>query len=607
METQPVKYKSPIISIFGHVDAGKTSLIDAIKNTNKASSESGGITQSIGSYFINIDDIEQVTKSIKNEFAIKHEIPGFIIIDTPGHSAFSSMRTMGSSLCNIAILVIDFLDGLQPQTRECISLLKNKNIPFIIAVSKIDKIYGWTNNDETNFKKSYKLQSDSVKLDFQTKLEDLKYELSTEDVIAELYLNNKNQKKVFNIVPYSSHTKVGLPDLLNLIVYISQNFMANKITYRDNFKATIIDSGLDNSGHYIDIILTNGTINTSNNIIVTNEDSVELCSIRSIHKNEAIMVGDKFKNQFIKVNNVEASCGLRIYGTNLSNPISGTKIYKSDKDSLDFCDIINQSKQDMIEFKNKFTWSTNGIYLITPTIGEFDAAMTILNEAKINVVNGSIGSLKKVSITKYNNYLVNSNEVYEENRIILYFNTKNQKIDSTIIDDLKENSIELIQYDVIYKLIEMYKKRKEDIINTRKEYNYSHGLVVFPCYLQILEDKIFKKGSTGCEPFIFGVKVINGTLHKGTPIITDTQVYLGTVKSIKNDKKDIDKIEKGKSACIQLSNDEGKLYPRHFNYNNKLYSKLSRSNIDILKKDYRTELCNKEWSLVKEIVTLLKI
>ena len=611
------EFKSPIISIFGHVDAGKTSLMDSIRNTNKVEKEAGRITQSIGSYFVDVNDIEEVSKSIKNKFKIEeHLIPGFIIIDTPGHSAFSALRQQGSTLCNITILVIDIIKGIQPQTEECISILKNNNIPFIIAANKIDMIPDWVNSKEMNFKKAFNIQTDQVKNEFNIKIMDLKYELEQKEIISELYLDNTKQRKVNNIVPISTRTKEGLSDILNLLIYISQTFMSSLIKFEKNiFDATVMDSGLDKAGYYIDIILSNGTINNLNKLIVHTDTGVKSSSIRNIMKETLTRHGERNVIEFINIDSAQASCGLRIYGNELSGAFCGSKIYKTLENDIEGCDIIAQAEMEMKQFWKKFNskFSTSGVYLIVPTIGEFDAVFTHLIENKIPIIGGEIGLVKKLSVIKFSNS-IDKNE-YKENKIILYFNSKTQKLEEEELKlQLITNNIELISSDILYDLSDKYNKRKDIIIEERKKENISNGKVVFPCCLMIIDEKhVFRKG--GKDNFLFGIKVLNGTLHKGTPIFAKTEkeiVTLGKVTKIishkGNKETQLDKVEKGIPVSVQIKNENGKNIGRHFQWKDKLFSMLNRHAIEILKKDYRNLLLDKQiFSLIKEIKEIQKI
>ena len=172
------------------------------------------------------------------------------------------LRKRGSRLCDIAILVINIKDGrrdkgLQPRTKESIKLLIENKVPFVIAATMLDTIDGWTNTNNYSLEKSFNEQKNFDVINIvKGYLLDLKFELSKEGLDSEFYLDNLKPKKIYSIVPISNKTKEGLADLLSLLVFISQNWMGKRITYRDKINAIIQESKKDDkNGYIIEVIL----------------------------------------------------------------------------------------------------------------------------------------------------------------------------------------------------------------------------------------------------------------------------------------------------------------------------------------------------------------
>ncbi len=160
--------RQPIVTVAGHVDHGKTTILDSIRKTGVAEQEAGGITQKISFTKVPIENIRKRCPMI-SEKGIKLDFPGFLFIDTPGHAAFSHLRKRGGSLADLAVLVIDINEGIMPQTAEVIELLRLNKTPFIIALNKIDNISGWRKQAD-DLKQSIKTQATNVKLQFDEKL-----------------------------------------------------------------------------------------------------------------------------------------------------------------------------------------------------------------------------------------------------------------------------------------------------------------------------------------------------------------------------------------------------------------------------------------------------
>ncbi|CCD13278.1 unnamed protein product, partial [Trypanosoma congolense IL3000] len=235
------KLRSPICCVLGHVDTGKTSLLDRIRATNVQGGEAGGITQQIGATFFPRESLFEATQELNKKYKHELNVPGLLVIDTPGHESFTNLRSRGSSLCDIAILVIDIMHGLEPQTRESIRLLRERRCPFIIALNKVDRLYDWEAHKDMDIERTLSMQKDHVRGEFDTRLTQVKQELLQEGLNSELYYRNTEVRKVVSIVPTSAKTGEGISDLILLEVQLVQQFMEGKVTYKDDLQCTILE------------------------------------------------------------------------------------------------------------------------------------------------------------------------------------------------------------------------------------------------------------------------------------------------------------------------------------------------------------------------------
>ena len=589
--------KSPICCIVGHVDAGKTSLLDKLRNSDIQAKEAGGITQHIGSTFFPIETIKQNCSAIKGKFEVIHKIPGILMIDTPGHSEFQSLRDVGTSICDLGILIIDMEESVQEQTKEAIKLLKEKNIPFVIAVTKLDKIHGWVPTKSTNLRGAIKEQTKDITLILESKLEDIKYDLSKEDINAEFYFKNTKPDKVYSIIPISSKTGEGIADLLAMLVYISQSWMLKKLTFKEKVKCTIMETKYDNQlGYTLDVILSNGTLSIGDKFAIATSDGPKITTIRNILTPTHLTQLGK-KTNWSYHNSVRASIGIKIIGSNLDGAYPGTMLQPIIDNNED--EALKLVNEDIEKVWKSYIFESPGIFFSAQTFGELEAGYSIFKKAKINVAGAYIGKPSNKIIDRIS--MATESETLPENRMYFYFGQFN---DSDILEYSKIKQIKLISSEVIYQLIEIYKKEKEQIIKSRQ--TSANSEVVFPVQLSILKQHIFMKG--GSENLLFGVKVKKGTLYKNTPIIVvGKNLILGKVTNIQFNHKDQEKGAEGQEVCIRLENPNKLIINRQFEDTDTLIGNLTRESIDVLKRDYKEIVPKKDWLLVIEHMKLLGV
>jgi translation initiation factor 5B len=274
--------RSPICCILGHVDTGKTKLLDKIRQTNVQEGEAGGITQQIGATYFPVEAIKQKTQVVNRDDSFEFKVPGLLVIDTPGHESFSNLRSRGSSLCNIAILVVDIMHGLEPQKLESMKLLRDRKTPFIVALNKIDRLYGWKKVDNNGFQESLALQNKGVQNEFAKRLADTKVAFAEQGFNSELYYENKSMSKFVSLVPTSAHTGEGIPDMLKLIVQLTQERMVGSLMYLSEVQATVLEvKAIEGFGMTIDVILSNGILREGDRIVLCGVDGAITTNISS--------------------------------------------------------------------------------------------------------------------------------------------------------------------------------------------------------------------------------------------------------------------------------------------------------------------------------------
>ncbi|KJZ78094.1 Eukaryotic translation initiation factor 5B [Hirsutella minnesotensis 3608] len=594
--------RSPICCILGHVDTGKTKLLDKVRQTNVQEGEAGGITQQIGATYFPVDAIRQKTAVVNKDNKFEFKVPGLLVIDTPGHESFSNLRSRGSSLCNIAILVVDIMHGLEPQTLESMRLLRDRKTPFIVALNKIDRLYGWKKVDNNGFQESLALQNKSVHNEFKKRLDDTKLAFAEQGFNAELFYENKSMAKFVSLVPTSAHTGEGVPDMLKLIVQLTQERMVGSLMYLSEVQATVLEvKAIEGFGMTIDVILSNGVLKEGDRIVLCGTEGAIKTNIRAL-LTPAPLRELRLKSAYVHNKEVKAALGVKISAPGLEGAIAGSRLMVVGPDD-DEEDIEDEVESDLTNLLSRVEKSGRGVSVQASTLGSLEALLDFLKDCKIPVANVGIGPVYKRDIMQCGIML----EKAPDYAVMLCFDVK---VDKEAQQYAEDQGIKIFTADIIYHLFDAFTKHMDEMLEKKKE--ESKMLAVFPCVLKPIA--VFNK--TG--PIVVGVDVVEGQLKINTPIaavkthpITNTKeiISLGRVTSIEREHKQIPVCKKGQpSVAVKIEmGGHQPMYGRQLEENDTLYSLVSRASIDCLKEFYRKDVSNDEWQLIIKLKPLFDI
>ncbi|KAI1817495.1 hypothetical protein GGS20DRAFT_11675 [Poronia punctata] len=594
--------RSPICCILGHVDTGKTKLLDKIRQTNVQEGEAGGITQQIGATYFPGEAIKQKTAVVNKDGKFELKVPGLLIIDTPGHESFSNLRSRGSSLCNIAILVVDIMHGLEPQTLESMKLLRDRKTPFIVALNKIDRLYGWKKVDNNGFQESLALQSRGVQNEFKNRLDQTKLAFAEQGFNAELFYENKSMARFVSLVPTSAHTGEGIPDMLKLILQLTQERMVGSLMYLSEVQATVLEvKAIEGFGMTIDVILSNGILREGDRIVVCGVEGAITTNIRAL-LTPAVMKELRVKSQYVHNKEVKAAMGVKISAPGLEGAIAGSRLLVVGPDD-DEEDLEEEVESDLNKLFSRVSTSGRGVSVQASTLGSLEALLDFLKDCKIPVANVGIGPVFKRDVMQCGTMLEKSPDY----AVMLCFDVK---VDKEAQAYAEENGIKIFTADIIYHLFDAFTKHMEVQLEKKKE--ESKLLAVFPCVLHTVA--VFNK----TNPIVIGVDVVDGALRVNTPIAAVRQnattgarevVSIGRVTSIERDHKQIPICKKGQpSVAIKIEmGGHQPTYGRQLEETDQLYSLISRASIDCLKEFYRKDVTNDEWALIIKLKPLFDI
>ncbi|KAK9109243.1 hypothetical protein Sjap_017303 [Stephania japonica] len=591
--------RSPICCIMGHVDTGKTKLLDCIRGTNVQEGEAGGITQQIGATYFPAENIRERTKELKADATLR--VPGLLVIDTPGHESFTNLRSRGSGLCDIAILVVDIMHGLEQQTIESLNLLKMRNTEFIVALNKVDRLYGWKTCPNAPIVKAMKQQTNDVQNEFKMRLTQIITQFKEQGLNTELYYKNKEMGETFSIVPTSAISGEGIPDLLLLLVQWTQKTMVEKLMFSEEVECTVLEvKVIEGLGTTIDVVLVNGVLHEGDQIVVCGMQGPIVTTIRALltpHPMKELRV----KGSYLHHKELKAAQGIKITAQGLEHAIAGTGLYVVGPDD-DLEDVKESTMQDMKSVMSRIDKSGEGVCVQASTLGSLEALLEFLKSpaVKIPVSGISIGPVHKKDVMKASVML----ERKKEYAAILAFDVKVTPEARELAD---ETGVKIFIADIIYHLFDQFKAYIDNLKEERKKESAEEA--VFPCVLKIMPNCVFNKK----DPIILGVDVLEGIAKVGTPICIPSRDFIdiGRIASIEINHKQVDVAKKGSKVAIKIistsAEDQQKMFGRHFDIDDELVSHITRSSIDVLKANYREDLTNEEWKLVVKLKNLLKI
>ena len=564
--------RQPIVTLVGHVDHGKSSILDSIRETSIIETESGGITQCISSTFVPFSTIKKITGTLLDQIKQKIKIPGFLFIDTPGHASFTGMRKRGGNLADIAILVIDINEGIMPQTKEAIEILKHYKTPFIIALNKIDLIPGWQKKDDfilDNIKK----QSEKTQITLDTKLYKIVGKLYELNFASERFDRIKDYSKQIALIPISAKTREGLSELLLTLIGLSQKFLEKQLELKSKeAKGVILEIKEQKGiGKVMDVVLYDGSLKEKDTVIIGGLEKPILTKVKILLEPEVL--ADMRRCKFQKVKQVSAAIGVRISAPNIDDVVAGMPIRSAkEKDIEKIEKEIQKEVSEVIIETDK-----QGIVIKADTLGSLEALIKLLKEKDIKIRRASVGAINKTDIADA------ESEKDPLNQVILGFNVKKP-----------ESKVKIIISDIIYKIIEELEAwqayKKQELEKQKLE------SLTTPCKIKLMPGFVFRQS----HPAVVGVEVLNGTLKKDIELMNEQGKVICTVKTIQLNGKDIDKAEKGKEIAVAFP---GVTIGRQLHVEDVLYSNLSEAEFIEFKK-YKKFLNGDEIQILKEIAEI---
>lgn len=579
--TETKNLRTPIVCVMGHVDHGKTSLLDKIRGTAVVNKEAGAITQHIGATEVPLSTIKALCGNLMSGSVV---IPGLLFIDTPGHHAFTTLRSRGGALADLAVLVVDITEGFQPQTIEAIKILKQFKTPFVVAANKIDRIQGWTPTKNSPFILSYNKQPDYVKTAIETRTYELVGKLSDLGFSSDRYDRVRDFTRNVGIVPISAKTGEGIPDLLMVLIGLAQRFLERnlRMTVTGPGVGTVLEIKEERGlGFTIDAIIYDGVIKVGDTVVIGGKEKPVVTKVRALLKpapNSEIRVEERF-NRVLKLT---AAAGVKIMAPGLEFAVAGSPVRVAKEDSIE---AIIEEVEGELE-KARIVTDETGIMVKADTLGSLEAIVNELRESDIKVAMAEVGDIARKDV-------VNAETLPGTlNRVILGFNVQTL---ADAKDYLQTSDIKTFNNDVIYKLIEDYGKWQKEQKDLAEKKRFEE--IIRPGKVRYLPNCTFRQS----KPAVIGVHVLGGCIKPGVTLIKQDGSKVGDIKQIQERNENISLATQGKEVAISV---EGPTAGRQINEGDIYYVDVPESHSKVLELELRNTIRQDELETLQEFLAI---
>jgi len=518
-------------------------------------------------------------------FKAEVKIPGFLVIDTPGHEAFVNLRRRGGSIADIAILVIDILEGFEEITYESLRILKERKVPFVVAANKVDKVAGWKPREYAPFIESFRQQSPEV----QRRVEELTYRIveqfSYEGFNAERYDRVRDFTRTLAIVPTSALTGEGVPDLLLVLAGLAQRYLLNRLRAAPGpAKGVVLECReLPGLGQVADVIIYDGVLRRGDTIVLGGLAGPVVTKIRALLLPKPLDEMRDPEDKFKQVEEVSAAAGVRVVAPGLGEVVAGSPIFSAAEE-----DKVDELKKAVAEEMATMRFSTEaeGVVVKADTLGSLEAMVSKLRSMGVPVRMADVGPISKRDVME-------ASIVKSTNRqlgVILAFNVKPLP---EAEEEVKSRGIPLFSSNVIYRVFEDYQRWVEELREEEKRREFY--TLIRPGKIRLLPGYVFRRS----DPAIVGVEVLAGRIKPGYPLMKEDGRRVGVIMQIQDKGKPIEEAVRGLAVAISVRGDV--MVGRQIKEGDVLYVDVPEDHVQLLASKYRGELSFDEHELLEEI------
>ncbi len=586
---QGKKLRQPIVVVLGHVDHGKTTLLDKIRGTTVALKEPGAITQHVGASVVPASVIEKLAEPLKKFLPkFKLVIPGLLFIDTPGHEVFSNLRRRGGSVADFAILVVDIMEGFQPQTYEAIEILRQRRVPFLVAANKIDRIPGWVPHPDQPFLISFRKQRPEVQQRLEERLWEIIGELYKLGFRADRFDRIKDFTKTVAVVPVSAKTGEGIPELLAVLAGLTQQYLRKRLMYAEGPARGVILEMREQPGLGVvaDVIIYDGILRKGDLIVTGGLEGPVITHVRSLLMPKPLVEIRAAKRELEPVEEVVAAAGVRIVAPGLEKAVAGAPLFvaRSEEEAKELAKKVMEEIEAI-----RIRTDKEGVVVKADTLGTLEALVESLKKRGIPIRVADVGPIAKRDVME----AVASKQLNKYYGVIIGFNVK---VLPEAEEEARRHGIKIFTHNVIYKLIEDFENWYKEQVEADRRREFES--LVRPGKIRILPGYVFRRSN----PAIVGVEVLGGVIKPGYPLMREDGKQIGRIKQIQDKGKSIPEARAGMAVAISI---EGRvMIGRQVDEGDVLYTDIPEKHAQLLLTKYKSWLSDDELMVLKEIIKI---
>jgi len=527
--------REPIVVVLGHVDSGKTSLLDKIRGTFVAMREAGGITQHVGASLIPSQVIADVARTLNIRLEERLKVPGVLFIDTPGHEAFVNLRRRGGSIADFAILVIDILRSVEPQTVESLEILRVRKTPFMVAANKLDLIPGWKPQGTLSFTQSLSKQDERVRRVLDEHLYKIIGDLSMLGFRSDRFDRITDFRRNVAIVPVSAVTGEGVSEVIAVLIGLIQQFLITALEYGEGPGRGVVLEVVEETGMgtTVNAVVFDGVLRKDDTIVLMGFNKPIVTRVRALLMPKPLDEMRDPRDRFMHVDEVRPSAGVKIVAPDLEGALPGSPLLVATGSVEDAVQKI-LAEVESIRVRS----GEEGVVVKADTLGSLEAIVGELEKKGVPVRIGDIGPVSERDIIEAS---VSSKD--PTLRVLLAFNVR---VMPEAAEEARRRGVPIFENRIIYQLVEEFSewRRREK----QREMQAQLEQLILPGKIRVLPNYIFRRS----KPAIVGVRVEAGGIKPGFPLINLKGERVGVIQQIQKEGKPIPKAEAGEEVAVSI-------------------------------------------------------